>query len=66
LKSRSRQLKLRSCHLEIPSRHRRIPANCGSVTQATAGSGMLVGVMVFMVGDRFRRLALDRGKKLSR
>jgi len=27
---------------------------------------MLVGVMVFMVGDRFRRLALDRGKKLSR
>jgi hypothetical protein len=30
------------------------------------GGGILVGVIVFMVGSRFRRLALDRGKELSR
>jgi hypothetical protein len=30
------------------------------------GGGMLVGVIVFTVGCRFRRLALDRGKKRSR
>jgi len=45
-------------------RHRRIPANSGSVTQAIGG-GILVGVIIFGVGYRFRRLALDRGRKLS-
>jgi hypothetical protein len=39
---------------------------CGSMTRATGGRGILVGVIVFMVGYRFRPLALDRGKKLSR
>jgi len=30
------------------------------------GGGILVGVIVFMVGSRFRPLALDRRQKLSR
>lgn len=41
-------------------------ANCGSMTLRMGGGGMLVGVLVFMVRYRFRRLALDRGKKLFR
>jgi hypothetical protein len=34
----------------------------GATVAFCRGDGILVGVIVFMVGYRFRRLALDRGK----
>jgi hypothetical protein len=37
----------------------------GATVAFSRGSGILVGVIVFVVGYRFRRLALDCGKKLS-
>jgi hypothetical protein len=40
-------------------------AKSGSVIQAMGDGGILVGVIVFMVGSRLRRLALDRRQKLS-
>jgi hypothetical protein len=42
-----------------------ISSATGARVAFTRGGGVQVGVIVFMVGDRFRRLALDRGKKLS-
>jgi len=38
----------------------------GATVADCRDGGILVGAGVFMVGRRFRRLALDRGKKLSR
>jgi hypothetical protein len=37
----------------------------GATVAFSRGGGILIGVIVFMVGYRFRRLALDCGKKLS-
>jgi hypothetical protein len=37
----------------------------GATVAFSRGGGILVGVIVFTVGYRFRRLALDSGKKLS-
>jgi hypothetical protein len=40
--------------------------HCGSMgARGMDGGGILVGVIVFGVGYRFRRLTLDRGRKLS-
>ena len=43
-----------------------IVSSATAVTVAfSRGGGILVGVIVFMAGYRFRRQAVDRGKKLS-
>ncbi len=42
-----------------------IIASATGSTVAISHGGIPGGMLVFMVGDRFRRLALDRGKKLS-
>jgi hypothetical protein len=42
-----------------------IPFATGATVMFSRGGGILVGVIVLMVGYRFRRLALDCGKKLS-
>jgi hypothetical protein len=43
-----------------------VVSSATAVTVAfSRGGGILVGVIVFMAGYRFRRQAVDRGKKLS-